>query len=222
MLASNILFNKKITTINTSSYPITINDIKLKSEYFNLNSTDTSLDNYIQNIVIPNIIRNWEFETKYFILDQRLVNYLNFIDKYLYFYINGNDFLSLNALNVRQINSIKYYPCDWDNIAPKTTLDNNFYYFTPELLANPMKFKIKDDNSILRLYKIENNFEIDFNAGFLNNNFSTLNPEIKDCLAMQGATVIDRKQGFCSGAYDAIIADCYDKFGINKIGFELV
>lgn len=222
MLTSNILFNKKITTINTSSYPITINDIKLKSEYFNLNSSDLTLDNYIQNIIIPNVIRNWEFETKYFLLDQRLVNYLNFLEKYLSPSIRGVDFLCLNALNVREINSVKYYPYDWDNNSPKTILDADTYYFTTELLASPMKFKMKNNDLILNLYRMENNFEVDFNAGFLNNNFSSLSPEIKDCLAMQGATVIDRKQGFCSGSYDAIISDCYDKFGINKIAFELV
>jgi len=215
-LMIQILANKKILNKNTSSYPLLLSDIKAKSEYFTLNPTDTSQDNYIQNLLIPNVIKNWEEATGYYLLDQTLVNFLYFKENYINEVITGLDYISLNSLNVRNINSVKYYNWNWDKESPKITLENTKYYFTDELLRNPKKFRLKCENDIITLYRIENNFQIEFTAGFLNNNFSSLNQEIKDCLVMQTATIIDKKNKLCNNLYNDLISNTYFNFGIEK------
>lgn len=216
MLVNKILKNKQILNENTTTYPITLGDIKLKSQYFTQNATDTSKDLYIQNVVIPNVIKNWEQNTKYILLDKVLINFLELNEDYAIQIITNLDYLSVNCLNVREINSVKYYPWNWNNIDQKTILDPANYYFTNELLKTPKKFILKNNINDLPLFRIENNFQIEFKAGFLNNNFSTLKSEIKDCLSMQGAMIIDGLNGFCNDIYSEVITDCYNKFAINE------
>lgn len=216
MLVNKILKNKQILNENTTTYPITLSDIKLKSQYFTQNATDTSKDLYIQNVVIPNVIKNWEQNTKYILLDKVLINFLELNEDYAIQIITDLDYLSVNCLNVREINSVKYYPWNWNNIDQKTILDPANYYFTNELLKTPKKFILKNNINDLSLFRIENNFQIEFKAGFLNNDFSTLKSEIKDCLSMQGAMIIDGLNGFCNDIYSEVITDCYNKFAINE------
>lgn len=216
MLVNKILKNKQILNENTTTYPIVLVDIKSKSQYFTQNTTDTSKDLYIQNVIIPNLIKNWEENTKYILLDKTMVNFLEVNENYINQVIDSSDYLSTNCLNIREINSVKYYPWDWNNANQKTTLDPANYYFTNELLKTPKKFILKNDITELCLFRIENNFQIEFKAGFLNNNFTDLKPQIKDCLSMQGAMIIDGLNGFCNDIYSEVIQDCYSKFSIAE------
>ena len=204
--------NNKTITIDRSSFPILLADIKAMSFYFKSNPTDTTQDDFIEDFIIPKIIFDWEKNTRYLLLDQTIKSFVPNIQ-----YINSSTFeLPLSALNVRVIGDVKSYPCDWNQTDAKTILDVSNYYFTEEVSTDPKKFKIKKGCLDLRLYPVTNNLEVEFEAGFEDNDFSTMDQEIKDCLSMQGAIAIDVKNGFCDSYYSELIEEIYTKYTIKK------
>ncbi|MFT6842661.1 MAG: hypothetical protein ACJASR_001430 [Psychroserpens sp.] len=204
--------NKKIISRNTSSYPIDLADVKEKSAFYEENPTDTSMDNYVINTLIPNIVDDWEESTNYLLLDQVIKAYVPDLQ-----FINSNSLeIGLNYLNIREVNSIKYYPSNWNEEAIKTILNSTNYIITEELLKISSKLKIKKEYLPITLFNITNNLESEIQAGFASNDFSTLNPQIKEVLSMQAATAVDVRQGYCKGFYNEIIYELYEKFSIEK------
>jgi len=204
--------NKQIISRNTATYPILLADVKAKSFFYMDNPTDTSQDDFVTDFLIPTIICDWENSTNYLLLDQVIKAYVPDLQ-----FINNNSLeIGLHYLNIREIDEINYYPFDWDEIVAKTTLDSGDYIITQELLAIDSKLKIKKENIPLRLFNIKNNLEVQLQAGFLANDFTSLDPEIKDALAMQIATALDTKMGYCKGFYNGRIIETYDKFSLEK------
>jgi hypothetical protein len=116
-----IFSNKKVLTRNTGTYPITLSEIKEKSFYFLDNPSDTSQDSYINNVLIPNTIKDWERSTKYLLLDQEIEAFIPNIQ-----FINTSNLeMIVNNINVRSVEEIKYYPEDWDEIV-LFPITNNF------------------------------------------------------------------------------------------------
>lgn len=207
------LFSKRQTiSRDTSSYPITLANVKDKSFYFNENPSDDSQDDYINNIVIPNVIRGWEKETKYLLLDQTIKAFVPSLQ-----YINSKDLeIELTSLNVRSISGITYYPETWNESDAKSTLISSYYLTTSEIVPTPSKIRIKTDYVPLSLFPISNNFEIQYLAGFESNDFTNLNQDIIDALSMQAAVIIDVRNGYCEDFYSNIIYDTYNDYSIDK------
>lgn len=207
------IFSKKQTiSRNTNSYPISLSDVKDKSFYFSENASDSSQDDYINNIVIPNVILNWEKETKYLILDQTIKAFVPSLQ-----YINSQNLeIELNSLNIRELSDIIYYPENWNESDAKTTLTSSYYISTSEIDTTPIKIRMKKAYTPLILFPISNNLQIQYSAGFESNDFTELSNEIKDCLAMQASVIIDAKNGYCEDFYSNIIYETYNDYSIDK------
>lgn len=204
--------NEKIISKNTSSFPIVLDDVKSKSFFYIDNPTDTTEDDFVNNFLIPTVIEDWEESTHYLLLDQTLKNYVPDIGV-----INNNSLeICLNYLNIREVESIKYYPDSWNEIDPKLLLDVGDYNITEELLNITSKLKLKKTVLPLVFFNIKNNLESQIKAGFLDNDFSSMDSEIKQGLAMQVATAIDIKNGYCSNYYSDRIESIYAKYSIQK------
>ena len=124
--------------------------------------------------------------------------------------------MSLGYLNLRTINSINYYPSNWNESDPKSVLDPISYRISEELLQIPSSLIIKNEYLPLDLFDTKNNLEADISAGFASNDFTNLESEIKDALTMQIATAIDIKMGYCDGYYNDKIETIYAKYSSYK------
>lgn len=204
--------NKSTVSIDLSPYPITLSEVKLYSFYFKDNGADVTQDSYIENVLIPKIVRNWEDDTKYLILDQTVKTFVPDLQR-----INSPDLeMPLNALNVREIDHVKYYPSNWDEEDAKTELTEDEYFFTDELNRTPKSLRIKKETGAISLYPMTNNLEVQFKGGFAGNSFASLNPEIKQALLMQVALAIDVKNGYCDDFYSDAIKEVYAKNSIQE------
>jgi len=204
--------NKKLISRETSSYPVSLADVELKSFYYLDNLTDTSQDSFVESFLIPTIIDDWEENTKYLLLDQQFKVYIPDL-----YYINSKYLeMSLGYLNLRTINSINYYPSSWNESDAKSVLDVTNYRISEELLQIPSNLIIKSEYLPLDIYDTKNNLEADISAGFASNDFTNLDPEIKDALTMQIATAIDIKMGYCDGYYNDKIETIYAKYSAYK------
>ena len=162
--------------------------------------------------MIPTIVEDWENSTHYLLLDQIIKVFVPDIQ-----FLNNNSLeISLNYLNIRAVDYIQYYPNDWDEASAKTVLDSSYYIITDELLKIASKLKIKREHLPITLFNIHNNLESQLQAGFASNDFTNLDPEIKEALCMQVATAVDVKTGYCKGYYNGRIESLYEKFSIEK------
>lgn len=189
-------------TRNTSILPITVAEVKAYSKQDFL---DTSKDAFI-NEKIMRAIDGWEAETGFLILDQTFNTSL-----YNQVEIYSNFKARLTRLNVRAFGNVLYYPCQWNNIDPKSTLSTDTYYFTVEKGTTPAIFQLKEGVCYLNLYPVYNNLEIDITAGYEGNNFTNMPQDIKDALAMQAADLVDGFEGFCA-FYSQEIQRIYSKY----------
>lgn len=203
-----------ITTLtrNTSSYPITLAEVKARSEYFRINPTDTSLDSYINLQIIPKVVYDWEKSTKYLLLDQTLQAFVPNIRDVNIKELN----IGICNLNVRQVSNIKYYPKKWNYSDTKLTLETDKYFLLPESGRFPIQFNIREEYLPFTIFSMTNNLEANYSAGFQNNNFSTINPLIVDALATQAAMAIDARTGFCPEFYSDIVGEVYANYTMQQ------
>lgn len=202
----------KTISKNTSSYPISLSDIKAKSEYFRQNPSDTSFDSYISNVIVPMVVFDWEKDTKYLLLDQTIQAFVSDLS-----FINTEQVnMFFDHLNIREFTNFKYYPTTWDYSSAKTEISSSNYFIVPEAGRESALFNIKKSLLPLEFFQIRNNLETNYKAGFEDNNFTSLNSMIKDALSSQAAMVIDSKTGFCQDFYSTIIEETYGNYSLNN------
>ena len=208
--------NIKTTSRDVSPYPIDLAAVKAKSFYFTDNPGDTSLDTYINDLIIPSVIKDWERQTSYILLDTTFKAFIPNIE----FITSERMRMALSHLNIRSISYLKYYPTNWDRSAAKTEITE--YIKTEEIKTTPSAIMLNLEIIPLNIYPIENNLEIEYSAGFSANTFTNLDPEITSCLAMQAAMAIDIKQGYCSDYYSDLIAKTYFDFTIDEEAISII
>jgi hypothetical protein len=208
--------NTKTTSRDTSPYPILLADVKAKSFYFIDNSSDTSLDNYINDLIIPSVVKDWEDETGYILLDSVIRAFVPSLE----FVSSDRLKISLKHTNIRSVSSLNYYNFDWNLSDAKETITD--YILTEELIDIPSGVMLNDTILPLNLYPIENNLEITYLAGFSGNTFTNLDPDIKNCLAMQAALAIDVKQGYCDNYYTPLIEKVYQNYTIKTSAISIL
>jgi hypothetical protein len=202
----------KTISRNTTTYPITLSDVKTRSQYFATNPTDDTLDSYINSILIPKVIFDWEKSTGYILLDTSIQSFVPSLQ-----IIRGQQINILyKHLNIREFTNIKYYPYTWNFSDAKTTFDSSNYFFIPEISSQPAKLNFKEQYLPIEFYPIENNLECNYLAGFASNNFTSLNSLIKDALASQTAMAVDVLKGYCDDLYSGIISEIYADYSIDK------
>lgn len=202
----------KTVSKTISSYPINLKDVVCRSEYFRSIEDDGSLNSYITCLVIPKVINDWEKSTGYLLLDQTIQAFIPDLKS-----INTNQInIGFNHLNIREFTNFKYYPCDWNYTDAKSIFDASNYFIIPEAGGESAKLNFKEDYLPITGFSMLNNFEANYKAGFASNNFTTLNPAIKDVLACRAASVIDNMKGFCGGVFDEPNAQIYAEYSINK------
>lgn len=204
--------NTKTITKNTTTYPIVAADVKARSEYFRQNPSDTSLDSYITNMIIPKIVFDWEKSTGYLLLDRTVQAFVPDLRAIIGEQLN----IGFEHLNIRTFTSVKYYPEDWDYSAARSTFDSSNYFILPECARESAKLNFKEAYLPIELFSIQNNLECNYAAGFENNVFTTLSGTIKDALASQAALAVDAKTGFCQDFGLTIIGEAYAEYSINK------
>jgi len=183
--------NAKRLTYNTTSYPITLAEVKALSKWFVINPTDTSIDTWISTFVIPKAVDQFEKMSGYLIQDQSFQASIPSLQSPIY-----NTFKAdLLHLNVRTVNDVLYYPCEWNNTDAKTILDTEAYYFTAEFGNTPFIFDLK--SCYLSFYPIKNNIETSYSGGFEENDFTNLPIDIKETLIMYAADLVDIKKELC-------------------------
>jgi hypothetical protein len=195
-------------TYNDATFPITLADVKFHSKWFNENADDTTLDNYITNFRIPQAVKSFESATGFLIQDQTYSATINSLQSPIYQGFRAG----LIHLNVRSVNDVLYFPCGWNGIDARSILDTENYIFT-EASGNVAKhFYLKACS--FSFYEIENNIKVSYSAGYENNNFTNIPKDIKNCLAMHSADVIDIKKGLCDGQgqHDGWIAQTVSKY----------
>ena len=209
------MFNFSITkTISKdiSSYPIILQDVVFRSEYFRSAGDDGSLNSYITSLVIPKVVNDWEKSTGYLLLDQTIQAFIPDLKS-----INTNQInIGFNHLNIREFTNFKYYTCDWNYTDAKSIFDASKYFMIPEAGTESAKLNFRQDYLPITGFSMLNNFEANYKAGFAGNNFTTLNAAIKDTLACVAASVIDKEKGFCGGVFDEPNAQIYAEYSINK------
>lgn len=203
--------NKNTVSKDKSSYPIDIDDVKAQSFYYKDNPDDTYWDAYISNFVIDKVVKDWETNTKYLLLDQTVNGFVPDLKK-----INSPTLeIKVDALNVRSIESLSYYPEAWDESSVKDDIISSFIS-TQEVDRDPIGFRLLSSINQLSLFPITNNLELQYKAGFENNDFTAINTDITDALAMQAAMIMDVKNGYCEDTYSTLIAQTYEEFTIIK------
>lgn len=204
--------NKKTISRNITSYPIVAADVKALSEYFRQNPSDTSLDSYITNQIIPKIIFDWERSTGYLLLDTSIQAFVPDLRAIIGEQLN----IGFEHLNIRTFSSVKYYPQDWDYSEARTTFDSSNYFIIPECARESAKLNFKEEYLPIDLFSMQNNIECNYLAGYASNVFTTLPPVIKDALASQAALAVDAKTGFCQDFGLTIVGEAYAEYSINK------
>jgi hypothetical protein len=202
----------KTVSKNISLYPITLAQVKDRSEYFRQNPTDSSLDSFINSLVIPKVVNDWEINTGYLLLDRTVQAFVPNIQNILGEQIN----ISFEHLNIREFTNIKYYSDTWDYSTGKLTFDSEKYFFIPEAANYPAKLNFKENYLPVQFFQMRNNLEANYKAGFLNNVFTTLNSAIVDGLACQAAMAVDARTGFCQDFFSDIIMEIYAEYSIIK------
>ena len=204
--------NVKRLTYNQTSYPITLADVKAYSKWFETNPTDTSIDTWITNFVIPKAVEQFEAVSGYLILDQTFQASIRSLQSPIYETFQAE----LIHLNVRSVNDVLYYPCDWNNTDAKTILDTKNYYFTPEQSNTPYIFNL--ESCYLSFYEIQNNIQTSYAGGFENNDFTNLPIDILETLKMYAADIVDIRKNMCdcSGFHDGWIAQTINKYSRIK------
>jgi hypothetical protein len=207
----------QIVSRNESSYPITISDVKVFSQYFKINPDDQSQNDFITQRIKMDV-NNFEDETKYILLDTTFKLYYNdprtsYFGNYIQNYpakcfLNG---LRLSSLNLRLIDHIKYYELNTKDNDDRVLLSSSNYYLEPELMNTPSIIRIKENNSF-ELANTNNSIEIQYKAGFANNVFTSMPEEIKIALAQLVAYNIDVKNQICNDQYSDNIRAIYDKY----------
>jgi len=189
----SLKYFSNVTTItrNATSYPISIADVKGYSNYFRT-TVDTSQDDYIDKM-IAQVVDNWEDETGFLLLDQTFKT--SHSNTYL---IHSAIPLGLTRLNVRSFGDILYYPYVWDQTSPMQILATDQYFWQPERGTDPAIFSLNDGIRCLELWHSNHNFETTITAGYALNNFTAMPRDIKNCLAMQVADIMDARQEDCS------------------------
>lgn len=202
----------KTISRNTTTYPITVVEVKARSQYFAVNPDDATLNSYITSILIPKVVFDWEKSTGYILLDTSIQSFIPSLQL-----IRGQQINILyKHLNIREFTNIKYYPCNWNFSDAKTIFDNSNYFFIPEISNQPAKLNFKEDYLPIEFYPIENNLECNYLAGFADNNFTSLNSLVKDALASQVALAVDILKGYCQDLYSDIIKEIYSEYSIDK------
>lgn len=163
--------NELVISRDTSSYPILLDEVKMWCE---ISLQNTQKDTLIQNKIIPTVVDQWENKTRFFLLDTQRKGILNSQD-YAFCKVR------LEALNVREILEIEYYPASYEQ-GPASFLDiANDITFEHEINATSAKVYYK--NRYLALYKnFKNKLSISYQAGYENNDFSNMPKKIKNAL----------------------------------------
>lgn len=204
--------NKKTISFAELAYPVDLAAVKAKSFYFVENPDDESFDSYISDTLIPSVTRNWEQATNYALLDKTIKVFVPDIQQ-----VNSEKLeVKFSVLNVRELINVKYYPKNWNESDTKTTLDPEKYLISEELLRESSFLRIKKDYVPLEFFPQANNLEAELKIGFEENDFTNLEQEIKDALAMQVAATIDVKKGYCEDYYSTIIRQVYTKYSLRK------
>lgn len=213
-----VFSNTQTISRDTSSYPITLADVKDKSFYFKDNPDDDSFDDYIEDFVIPKIISDWEDTTKYILLDSEIKSFIPNIE-----FINSQRLaLKLKHLNIRSLEELKYYEYDVELPDNKTEITSDYYNVSDELNKIVRKIYLNYSLLPLRIYPIENNIECSYLAGFADNDFTNLSQDIKDCLAAQASVVFDVKQGYCDNYYVDFISKVYNDYSAVERLIEII
>jgi len=140
--------NTKTISRNTATYPITAADVKAMSEYFRQNPSDTSLDSYITNMIIPKIVFDWEKSTGYILLDTSIQAFVPDLKT-----IRGEQLnLGFNHLNIWTFSSVKYYPENWDYSESRATFDPADYFIIPECSRESAKLNFKEAKLPIELF----------------------------------------------------------------------
>ena len=201
----------KTVTKNTTSYPISLSDVKSVSQFYIANPTDTSIDAYA-TAIIPKIVNDWEKSTNYLLLDQAIQSFVPNLETIFTDQIN----IGFPHLNIREFTNIKYHKPDWNYSDSKSIIDNSNYFIIAEINDCPAKLNIKSPYLPLNLFPIINNLEANYKAGFANNDFTNLDKTIKDALIYQVAMVVDALKGFCEDFYSTMIKEAYAQYSITK------
>lgn len=213
-----IFENTKTVSRDISSYPITLEDVKAKSFYFKDNPDDESFDSYIETFVIPKVVNDWEETTKFILLDSEIKAYIPNLE-----FINSNRLpLSLEQLNIRSIDSLKYFEYDINLPAERVQINSDYFSKSEELKKVPINIYLHNSLLPLHLYPITNNLECSYKAGFEDNDFDNIPVDIKDCLAAQASIIFDVKQGYCDNYYLDFIAKTYDDYSAVKRLIEII
>jgi hypothetical protein len=197
---------------NQTSYPITLADVKLYSKWFDINSTDTSIDTWIESFVIPKAVEQFESSSGYLILDQTFQATIRSLQSPIYQTFQAG----LIHLNVRSVDGVLYYPCDWEGVDARTTLDTEGYFFIAEQGNAPYTFNLK--SCYLSFYEIQNNIQTSYAGGFEENDFTSLPIDILEALKMYAADLVDIRKNMCdcSGFHDGWIAQTVQKYSRKK------
>ena len=94
--------NVKRLTYNQTSYPITLVDVKAYSKWFETSPTDTSIDTWITNFVIPKAVEQFEAVSGYLILDQTFQASIRSLQSPVYKTFQAE----LIHLNIRSVNDV--------------------------------------------------------------------------------------------------------------------
>ena len=204
--------NVKRLSYNQTSYPITLADVKAYSRWFETSPTDTSIDTWIENFVIPKAVEQFESTSGYLILDQTFQASIRSLQSPIYETFQ----VELIHLNVRSVNDVLYYPCDWNNTDAKTILDTENYYFISEQGNAPYVFNLK--SCYLSFYEIQNNIQTSYAGGFEDNDFTNLPVDILETLKMYAADIVDIRKNICdcSGFNDGWISQTINKYSRIK------
>lgn len=198
----------QLTTLSTP-LPITPAEVRAKSQYFENNRNDTSLDAEINAEILQGVL-NWEGETKFLLFDQTFKVFI-----YNQYTFNPDFCADLPVLNVYSFDSIKYYPCDWNFTDSKTTLASNLYYFTEQCGVRSAIFRMPNTN--LQIYKEYSNLELNAKGGYENNDFTNMPLEIKNALIMMTADAFDGKKGMCGARYTSEVNRIYGKYKLFNL-----
>ena len=176
---------------NTNSYPILLEEVK---QWCNISLANTQKDFLIQEKIIPSVVEKWESETRFYLLDSERKGILD--NKYCYF-----SKLRLEALNVRNITVIEYFPINYNGDSMFLLNLDEDVIFEYEIGFSTSKVHYK--NGILNLnHQFENRLIIWYEAGYKNNDFLLLPKDIKKALLEMCCNEFNKTIGSCKESYD--------------------
>ena len=214
----NIIFEWTNTSqIQIDVLPVSVDQIKERIFFLKVEDlrSNTSVNSSLESLIKLST-KFFEDRTSYMIYPRTLSGTMPYEDKYCYYY--QFDDYRLSIRNVKTIDSIKYYPEDWnqDSLVNKTELDiATHYHIIPQSRISNIVLRRKSNAEFPIVYQGLNTLELNLTCGYdiVSSAFVGLPFDIKEFIIQHVAEMYINNLNGC---------DCAPSASLNEYLLQII